>query len=132
MSVAFRRESDEEHLEPKFEQPIAPGPNLVTARGLALIGERVETIEAAVRRETLEEAGIRLGRVVYHASQPWPFPYSLMIGCFGEALNEDISPETLRENDARKLIPPLHGALLKNEQDVHLFECLAFLSKRQG
>ncbi|TIQ15004.1 NAD(+) diphosphatase, partial [Mesorhizobium sp.] len=39
-----------------------------------------ETIEAAVRRETLEEAGIRLGRVVYHASQPWPFPYSLMIG----------------------------------------------------
>ncbi len=44
-----------------------------------------ETIENAVRRETLEEAGIRLGRVVYQASQPWPFPYSLMIGCFGEA-----------------------------------------------
>ena len=41
MSVAFRRESDEEHLEPKFEQPIAPGPNLVTARGLRLLGERV-------------------------------------------------------------------------------------------
>ena len=37
MSVAFRRESDEEHLEPKFEIPIPPGPNLVTARGLALI-----------------------------------------------------------------------------------------------
>ena len=37
MSVAFRRESDEEHLEPKFELPIPPGPNLVTARGLALI-----------------------------------------------------------------------------------------------
>ena len=47
-----------------------------------------ETIEDAVRRETLEEAGIRLGRVVYHASQPWPFPYSLMIGCYGEALDE--------------------------------------------
>jgi len=56
MSVAFRRESDEEHLEPKFEQPIAPGPNLVTARGLTLIGERVETIEAAVAAETDEEA----------------------------------------------------------------------------
>src|SRR4249919_302360 len=42
-------------------------------------------------------------------------------------LNEDISPETLRESDPRKLIPPLHGALLKNEQDVHLFERLAFL-----
>lgn len=49
-----------------------------------------ETIEAAVRRETLEESGIRLGRVVYHASQPWPLPYSLMIGCFGEALDEVI------------------------------------------
>ncbi len=45
---------------------------------------------------------------------------------------EDIDPETLRENDTTKLIPPLHGALLKNEQDVHLFERLAFLSRRQG
>jgi MoxR-like ATPase len=45
-------------------------------------------------------------------------------------LNEDISPETLRERDPKKLIPPLHGALLKNEQDVHLFERLAFLSRR--
>jgi transcription elongation GreA/GreB family factor len=56
MSVAFRRDSDEEHLEPKFEQPIAPGPNLVTARGLRLIGERVVEIEAAVAAETDEEA----------------------------------------------------------------------------
>src|SRR4030095_6068583 len=47
-------------------------------------------------------------------------------------LNEDISPETLRESDPRKLIPPLHGALLKNEQDVHLFERLAFIARRQG
>jgi MoxR-like ATPase len=46
-------------------------------------------------------------------------------------LNEDIAPETLRERDAKKLIPPLHGALLKNEQDVHLFEKLAFLSRRE-
>jgi MoxR-like ATPase len=45
---------------------------------------------------------------------------------------EDIPPELLRANDARKLIPPLHGALLKNEQDVHLFERLAFLSRREG
>lgn len=52
-----------------------------------------ETIEDAVRRETLEEAGIRLGRVVYHASQPWPFPYSLMIGCFGEPLDEEIQAD---------------------------------------
>jgi MoxR-like ATPase len=47
-------------------------------------------------------------------------------------MNEDIPPETLRQSDPRKLIPPLHGALLKNEQDVHLFERLAFLAKRQG
>ena len=45
---------------------------------------------------------------------------------------EDIGPETLRERDPKKLIPPLHGALLKNEQDVHLFERLAFLSRREG
>ncbi|QCK88090.1 MoxR family ATPase [Phreatobacter aquaticus] len=43
---------------------------------------------------------------------------------------EDISAETLREKDPRKAIPPLHGALLKNEQDVHLFERLAFLARR--
>ena len=47
-------------------------------------------------------------------------------------LNEDIGPETLRESDPRKLIPPLHGALLKNEQDVQLFERLAFLSRRRS
>lgn len=46
-------------------------------------------------------------------------------------LNEDIPPETLRETDQRKLIPPLHGALLKNEQDIHLFERLAFMAQRR-
>jgi MoxR-like ATPase len=45
---------------------------------------------------------------------------------------EDVTPEMLRERDPKKLIPPLHGALLKNEQDVHLFERLAFLSRREG
>jgi len=45
-------------------------------------------------------------------------------------LVEDIDPETLKEADPKKLIPPLHGALLKNEQDVHLFERLAFLNRR--
>ena len=60
-----------------------------------------ETIEDAVRRETFEEAGIRLGRVAYHASQPWPFPYSLMIGCFGEALNEEIVPDKAELEDVR-------------------------------
>ncbi|HSP24831.1 MAG TPA: MoxR family ATPase [Saliniramus sp.] len=45
-------------------------------------------------------------------------------------LSEDVSPETLRETNTRKLIPPLHGALLKNEQDVSLFEKLAFMTRR--
>jgi MoxR-like ATPase len=47
-------------------------------------------------------------------------------------LAEDIGPEQLRERDTRKLIPPLHGALLKNEQDVSLFEKLAFMARREG
>ena len=46
-------------------------------------------------------------------------------------VSEDIDPESLREKDPRKLIQPLHGALLKNEQDVHLFERLAFLNRRE-
>ena len=47
-------------------------------------------------------------------------------------MNEDIKPEMLREKNANNLIPPLHGALLKNEQDVHLFERLAFLARREN
>ena len=55
MSVAFRRESDEEHLEPKFELPLPPGPNLVTPRGLALIEARNAELEAAVTAATPEQ-----------------------------------------------------------------------------
>src|SRR6201746_432828 len=44
---------------------------------------------------------------------------------------EDIGPEEYKERDPKKLIPPLHGALIKNEQDVHLFERLAFMSRRE-
>lgn len=68
---------------------------------LAGFVEPGETIENAVRRETFEESGIRLGRVVYHASQPWPFPYSLMIGCFGEALSEEINADAAELEDCR-------------------------------
>lgn len=48
MSVAFRRESDEEHKEPKFELPLPPGPNLVTKRGLALIEAKVKELETTI------------------------------------------------------------------------------------
>ncbi len=68
---------------------------------LAGFVEPGETIEDAVRRETLEESGIRVGRVAYHASQPWPFPYSLMIGCYGEALSEDIHADLTELEDCR-------------------------------
>jgi len=47
-------------------------------------------------------------------------------------VTEDIPPEALRTEDSRKVIPPLYGALLKNEQDVHLFEQLVFLDRRSG
>jgi transcription elongation GreA/GreB family factor len=62
MSVAFRRESDEEHLEPKFELPLPPGPNLVTARGLALIEARADALEAAIAAEADEAARAVLKR----------------------------------------------------------------------
>lgn len=56
MSVAFRRESDEEHKEPKFELPLPPGPNMVTARGLKLIEAKVAELEAAIAAGGEEEA----------------------------------------------------------------------------
>ncbi len=58
-----------------------------------------ESIEEAVRREVMEEAGITVGEVVYHSSQPWPFPSSLMIGCLGRALTTEISmdPEEMAD-----------------------------------
>jgi transcription elongation GreA/GreB family factor len=56
MSVAFRRESDEEHKEPRFELPIPPGPNLVTAAGLKLAETRVAELEVLVSAETDELA----------------------------------------------------------------------------
>ena len=55
MSVAFRRESDEEHKEPKFELPIPAGPNLVTPRGLELIEERIASLDASVAGGGTEE-----------------------------------------------------------------------------
>ena len=59
-----------------------------------------ETIEAAVRREVFEEAGIRVGHVRYLASQPWPFPSSLMLGCAGEALTDKITVDPVEIEDA--------------------------------
>jgi len=63
--------------------------------------EHGETIESAVRREIKEEAGVACGRVTYLASQPWPFPMSLMIGCHAEALTDEIVIDREELEDAR-------------------------------
>jgi NAD+ diphosphatase len=68
---------------------------------LAGFVEPGETIEAAVRRETFEESGIETGAVRYHASQPWPMPHTLMIGCYSEAASLEINPDTTEIEDCR-------------------------------
>ena len=68
---------------------------------LAGFVEPGETIEEAVRRETREEAGITCGKVRYFATQPWPFPMSLMIGCHAEALTSEITVDRSELEDAR-------------------------------
>jgi NAD+ diphosphatase len=67
---------------------------------LAGFVEPGETLEAAVRREVFEETNIRVGDVKYIASQPWAFPNSLMIGCHGEALSQDIKIDPVEIEDA--------------------------------
>jgi len=68
---------------------------------LAGFVEPGETLEAAVRREISEEAGVACGAVRYFASQPWPFPASLMIGCFAEARGRSITVDKVELEDAR-------------------------------
>jgi NAD+ diphosphatase len=68
---------------------------------LAGFAEPGESIEEAVRREVLEEVGLKCSRVTYFASQPWPFPSSLMIGCHTQALNENIVIDKSEIEEAR-------------------------------
>ncbi len=63
--------------------------------------EHGEDVEHAVRRETMEEAGITIGEVRYHSTQPWPFPHSLMIGCHGIAETVEINIDPNEIQDAR-------------------------------
>jgi len=75
-----------------------------------------ETIEEAVRRELHEEAGIVVGNVKYFATQPWPFPSSLMIGCFAEAESRDIKVDENELAEARWLERSVARALINGER----------------
>ena len=93
------------------------GRNLYSA--LAGFVEPGESIEEAARREIKEESGIEVGKVTYIASQPWPFPYSLMIGCYGEALTETIVLDEEELADARWFSKDhVRRALVGNAEDL--------------
>jgi len=79
-------------------QPQYPPGRYSALAGFVEVGEN---IEAAVRRELGEEAGIRVRGVTYVASQPWPFPASLMIGCRAEAESDELTIDTNELEDAR-------------------------------
>ena len=74
-------------------------PRMKMYSALAGFVDQAESIEEAVRREVMEEAGIRAGAVRYHSSQPWPFPSSLMIGAHAEPLTHDINFDTAEMAD---------------------------------
>ncbi len=87
---------------------------------LAGFVEPGETIEDAARRETLEEAGIVCGRVRYFASQPWPFPSSLMIGCHAEAISSEITVDYNELEDARWFTRDEAAAMLARRHESGL------------
>lgn len=82
---------------------------------LAGFVEPGETIEDAVRREVMEEVGVRVGRVIYHSSQPWPFPSSLMIGCLAQAASRDIVIDRIEIEAARWFNRTEAGEMLKGQ-----------------
>ena len=76
-------------------------PRLNMYSTLAGFVEPGETLEEAVAREVWEETGVRVGRVFYHSSQPWPFPASIMLGFYAEGLSEEIRIDPQELRDAR-------------------------------
>ena len=88
---------------------------------LAGFVEPGESIEEAVRRETLEEAGIGSSRVAYFASQPWPFPMSIMIGCFAEATTDKLKIDEIELEAARWVTRDECRLLLSGQHPARMF-----------
>ncbi|MCW8085219.1 NAD(+) diphosphatase [Sabulicella glaciei] len=99
-------------------------PNSVMYSTLAGFVEPGESLEEAVRREVLEETGVRVGEVHYHSSQPWPFPSSIMLGFHAEALSEEIQIDPEELKDARWFTrdqirnPDAHGFALPRADSI--------------
>ena len=96
-------------------QPQYPPGRYSALAGFVEVGE---SIEAAVRREIHEEAGITVGAVTYVASQPWPFPSSLMIGCSAVAESRDLTIDKTELEDARWFHRQEVAAALAGEPDA--------------
>jgi len=88
---------------------------------LAGFVEPGETLEEAVRRETFEEAGVKVGRVRYFASQPWPFPMSLMVGCHAEAASTELVIDRAEIADARWVARAEAGLMLARQHPDKLY-----------
>jgi NAD+ diphosphatase len=82
---------------------------------LAGFVEAGESIEEAVRREVFEEAGVYTDKIVYHSSQPWPFPSTLMIGCIGYATSNEINVDKDEIEEARWFSMDEIDQMLNNE-----------------
>jgi NAD+ diphosphatase len=82
---------------------------------LAGFVEPGESLEEAVRRETYEEAGVQVGRVGYFSSQPWPFPMSIMIGCYAEATTTELRVDPNEIEDARWVSRADAGLMLERK-----------------
>ncbi|KAJ3412741.1 Peroxisomal NADH pyrophosphatase nudt12 [Chytridiales sp. JEL 0842] len=83
--------------------------------------EPSETLEDAARREAFEETSIRLGRVAYHSSQPWPFPSQLMVGMMGEAISAEVELVDKELDDAKWFtLDEIKGALRKHHPGEYL------------
>jgi len=113
------------HNDPKLGDSCLVGRGKQFPPGMfsALAGfvEPGETIEEAVRRELFEEAGVKTGEVTYFATQPWPFPSSLMIGCFARAESRDIVVDHHELDEAFWLEKAKARALIKGERIDGLF-----------